>query len=60
VAERDFHDVTRIYLRRAHADGVIRAELFIGPQSFTERGIPIAALMSGVLAAMKRHAASMA
>lgn len=53
VTERDFRDVTRAYLRRAHEDGVVRAELFIGPQSFTERGIPIAALMSGVLAAME-------
>jgi adenine deaminase len=52
VAEDDFRDVTDAYLRRAHADGVIRAELFIGPQSFTERGVPIGALMSGVLAAM--------
>lgn len=53
VTERDFHDVTRAYLRRAHMDGVVRAELFIGPQSFTERGTPIEALMSGVLAAME-------
>jgi adenosine deaminase len=53
VTERDFHDVTRAYLRRAHEDGVIRAELFIGPQSFTERDIPIETLMSGVLGAME-------
>ena len=53
VTERDFHDVTRAYLRRAHEDGVIRAEMFIGPQSFTERGTPIEALMSGVLGAME-------
>jgi len=53
VTERDFHDVTRAYLRRAHQDGVIRAEMFIGPQSFTERGTPIEALMSGVLGAMQ-------
>ncbi len=52
VVERDFRDVTRAYLRRAHEDGVIRAELFIGPQSFIERGVPIEALMSGVLGAM--------
>jgi adenine deaminase len=52
VTERDFHDVTRAYLHRSHEDGVIRAELFIGPQSFTERGTPIEALMSGVLGAM--------
>ena len=53
VTDRDFHDVTRAYLRRAHDDGVIRAELFIGPQSFIERGTPIEALMSGVLGAME-------
>jgi adenosine deaminase len=52
VQEQDFYDVTRAYLRRAHADGVIRAEVFIGPQSFTERGIGIGALMRGVLAAI--------
>jgi adenosine deaminase len=50
--ERDFYDLTRAYLRRAHADAVIRAEVFIGPQSFTERGVEIDAVMGGVLAAM--------
>jgi adenosine deaminase len=53
ATEQDFYDVTRAYLRRADADGVIRAELFIGPQSFTERGIAIEALMSGVFGAME-------
>ena len=61
VTERDFHDVTRAYLRRAHEDGVVRAELFIGPQSFTERGVTIEELMSGMLGAMEaaRRAHSM-
>lgn len=53
VSERDFYDVTRAYLARAHADGVVRAEVFIGPQSFTERGVGVATLMNGVLAAMQ-------
>jgi adenine deaminase len=52
VTEQDFYDVTRAYLRRAREDGVIRSELFLGPQSFTERGVVIEALMSGVLRAM--------
>ncbi len=52
VRERDFHDMTRAYLNRAVEDGVIRAELFIGPQSFTDRGITIATLMNGVLSAI--------
>jgi adenosine deaminase len=53
VTEQDFHDLTLAYLRRAHADGVVRAEMFIGPQSFTERGVPLTALMQGVLGAMQ-------
>lgn len=57
VQARDFYDITRAYLRRAHADTVVRAEVFLGPQSFTERGIPIDAVMEGVLAAI-RDAAS--
>jgi adenosine deaminase len=50
--EEDFYDVTRAYLRRAHQDGVIRAEIFIGPQSFTQRDVDIATLMNGVLRAI--------
>ena len=53
VTEHDFRDVTRAYLHRAHEDGVIRAELFIGPQSFTERGVVLEKLMCGVLGAME-------
>lgn len=52
VDEQDFHDVTSAYLARAHLDGVAHAEMFIGPQSFTERGTPIEDLMNGVLGAM--------
>jgi adenine deaminase len=53
MQERDFYDITRSYLRRAQADAVVRAEVFIGPQSFTDRGIAIEAVMHGVLAAMR-------
>lgn len=53
VTEADFRDVTRAYLDRARVDGVVHAEVFIGPQSFTERGVPIAALMNGVLSAIE-------
>jgi adenine deaminase len=53
VRERDFYDMTRAYLRRADADSVVRAETFLGPQSFVERDIPLAAVMDGVLAAMR-------
>lgn len=48
----DFHEVTRDYLRRAHADGVRHAEMFLGPQGHTTRGVPLAVVMQGVLSAM--------
>lgn len=50
--ERDFYDLTWAYLRRAAADGVIRAEVFVGPQTFTARGTPMAVVMDGALAAI--------
>ncbi|MBN8896701.1 MAG: adenosine deaminase [Rhodospirillales bacterium] len=51
--ERDFHDATAAYLRRAREDGVLHAEIFFGPQSFTDRGIPVAAMMDGILGAIE-------
>jgi adenosine deaminase len=51
--ERDFYEVTRAYLQRAHDDAVVRAEIFVGPQNATSRGLPLAAAMDGVLAAMR-------
>src|SRR5213596_2792816 len=39
---RDFHDVTREYLQRAHADRVVHAEMFLCPQGHTSRGVPLA------------------
>src|SRR5215475_13690662 len=38
--EADFHALTAAYMRRAHADGVIHAEIFFDPQTHTTRGIP--------------------
>ena len=51
LTEQDFFDMTRAYLRRAHADSVLHAEVFLGPQSHTRRGVPVAVMMEGVLAA---------
>lgn len=50
--DRDFHDVTRAYLERAKQDGVLHAEIFFGPQTFTDRDIPISAMMEGILGAI--------
>ena len=48
--EQDFRDLTLAYLDRAHADGVVHAEIFFDPQSHTARGIPFATVMNGLLA----------
>jgi len=53
VQAQDFFDVTREYLRRAHADRVLHAEMFFGPQGHTNRGVPLATVMEGVLNAME-------
>jgi adenine deaminase len=53
VHARDFHDVTRQYLRRAHADKVVHAEMFLGPQGHTSRGVPLEVVLEGVFGAMQ-------
>jgi len=44
--------MTRAYLRKAHSENVIRAEVFLGPQSFTTKGVDIAPVLDGALTAM--------
>jgi adenosine deaminase len=53
VTQRDFHDLMLAYLRRAHTDGVRRAEIFFDPQTHTERGIEFEVFMEGFLEAIE-------
>ena len=55
--EQDFFDLTLAYLKRAHAEGVVHAEIFFDPQTHTVRGIPFATVVSGISAALQagRH-----
>ncbi|MEU3986542.1 adenosine deaminase [Streptomyces sp. NPDC026672] len=53
VQQEDFYDLTRAYLARAHADGVVHAEMFLGPQSFTERDVPMGSVLGGILDAIE-------
>lgn len=53
VTENDFFEVTQAYLRRAHDDGIVHAELFISPQAHLKRGIPFETMMKGVLRAFE-------
>ena len=51
-APQDFYDLMAAYLRRAHADGVRRAEMFFDPQTHTERGVGFDVFMEGFTSAM--------
>ena len=48
----DFHALTAAYLRRAHADGVVHAEIFFDPQTHTARGVPFEAIIGGIHGAL--------
>jgi adenosine deaminase len=47
ATEQDFYDLMLAYLERAHADGVVRAEIFFDPQTHTVRGIGFDVFMGG-------------
>lgn len=49
---QDFHDLAAAYFDRAAADGVVHAELMFDPQTHTDRGIPFATVVEGLLSAM--------
>jgi adenosine deaminase len=50
--EVDFHALTLAYLRRAHADGVVHAEIFFDPQTHTARGVPFSTVLGGIRRAL--------
>ncbi len=49
--EADFREVAVAHLRRAKAQGIVYTEMFFDPQMHTERGIPLATVFAGLLAA---------
>ena len=46
--EADFHAMAMAYFVRAAADNVVHAELFFDPQTHTDRGVPISAVIEGL------------
>lgn len=50
---QDFHDLALAYFERAHADGVVHADVSFDPQAHLGRGIPLAVPFEGLLAAMR-------
>ena len=53
IEAEDFYDLTMAYLRRAHADGVVHAEIFFDPQTHTSRGIAMATVIEGISGALE-------
>jgi len=49
VTRDDFRELTAAYLARAHADRVRHVEPFFDPQTHTDRGVPIADVIGGIL-----------
>ena len=52
--EQDFEDLAWAYLRRAHSDHVVRAEIFFDPQTHTARGVPFETVVRGLSRAIDR------
>ncbi|MGH8199325.1 MAG: adenosine deaminase [Steroidobacteraceae bacterium] len=44
----DFYDLTLAYMQRAHAQGIVHAEIFFDPQTHTARGIPFGTVVEGL------------
>ena len=56
--ESDFHDLANAYFERALEDNVRHAEVFFDPQAHTDRGVPLADVVGGIVAAVKEAALS--
>ena len=52
LTRQDFHDLAAAYFTRAAADGVIHAEIMFDPQTHTDRGVPFAEVIEGLLSAI--------
>jgi adenine deaminase len=48
MTEQDFYDLTMAYLRKAHSQGVVYAELFFDPQAHTARGVCFDTVIRGI------------
>jgi adenosine deaminase len=55
----DFRQLTLAYLGRAHADGVVHAEIFCDPQTHTARGVPMRTVLEGIAAGLEEGARSL-
>jgi adenosine deaminase len=54
LKEQDFFDMAWAYFEKAAADNIVHAELFFDPQTHTERGVPMEAVVLGLHHACQR------
>lgn len=59
LTRRDFEDLAFAYFQRAAIDNVRHAEIFFDPQTHTDRGVPFAVVVEGLLAGMDRAKAEL-
>jgi len=53
IKKRDFYDLTMAYLRKAHQQNVLHAEMFFDPQTHVNRGIKYVTVLNGISSAMR-------
>lgn len=49
--EQDFYDLTCAYLKKAHDQGVVHAEIFFETQTYAQRNIPFSTIINGIYSA---------
>ncbi|WP_018863907.1 adenosine deaminase [Thioalkalivibrio sp. ARh3] len=52
LTEQDFYDLTWAYLQRCQEDHVRHTEIFVDPQTHTERGVAFATVINGITRAL--------
>jgi len=53
IKKRDFYDLTMNYLRKAHQQNVLHAEMFFDPQTHVNRGIKYTMVLNGISGVMR-------
>jgi len=59
LTEQDFFDMAWAYFERAATDNVVHAELFFDPQTHTDRGVPMQAVVQGLARACRQAQAEL-
>jgi adenosine deaminase len=53
LRKRDFYDLTLAYLKKAHSQNILHAEIFFDPQTHMKRGVKLKTVIKGIHNAIK-------